>query len=249
MSSDFRNWCSPIQDQAQCGSCTAFGTIGIWEAIIRIAENNVTDAIKLSERDLFFSSGGKCRYGNTMDATLNQTMVGVCTEDCCPYDGVSAGVDIPCPSDKCSNWWLSGKKCKSWNIITDVNKMKSLLPLVGTMTVHQSFLNYVSGVYHNLGDNDPVLGGHCVGIVGYDDSLGAWLLRNSWGSSGWGMQGYCWIKYGDSEIDVCMYEIIPDGEIPPPSPSPCPVGNGVAKFLSVISRILGRKGRFYYLNS
>lgn len=132
--------------------------------------------------------------------------------------------------------------------------MKELLDqgiaLATTMMVHQSFMNYVSGVYHNLGSSDPPLGGHMIACVGYDDNLGAWLIRNSWGIK-WGMEGYVWIQYGDSDIYE-MYQLIPtDDPIPPqpPTPSPCPLGNIFAKIFSSIAKLLGRRGRFYYLNS
>lgn len=128
--------------------------------------------------------------------------------------------------------------------------MKALLdegPMVGVLAVHQSFLNYISGTYHSL-EIDPVVGYHCVSMVGYSDELGAWLLRNSWGL-GWGLQGYCYIKYGDSEIDQVMYSLVPYGDIEPePEPSPCPVGNATTRLLNVVSWLLRRRGRFYYMN-
>src|ERR1035441_7421720 len=33
--------------------------------------------------------------------------------------------------------------------------------------------------------------GHCIVIIGYDDTKQAWLIRNSWGT-GWGTNGYGW---------------------------------------------------------
>ena len=35
---------------------------------------------------------------------------------------------------------------------------------------------------------------HAMVIVGYDDQLGRFLLRNSWGED-WGRAGYCWVDY------------------------------------------------------
>ena len=42
--------------------------------------------------------------------------------------------------------------------------------------------------------DESCLGGHCMAIVGYDNSKKAFKVRNSWGES-WGLQGYCWIPY------------------------------------------------------
>jgi len=185
-----------------------------------------------------------------VEKTLDRAMVGVCLEECCPYDAR----DHPCGSGRCDEWWRTGKRLASWGSVTDVADMKFLLdedgPLVGVMAVHQSFMNYVDGVYHSLGFFDPIVGYHCISVVGYDDEMGAWLIRNSWNTT-WGMAGYCWIRYGDSEIDEIMYNLILDGPIPEPepTPSPCPVGNLAAQLLNVVPWLLGRRGRFRYLNS
>ena len=40
---------------------------------------------------------------------------------------------------------------------------------------------------------------HDIVLIGWDDSKGAWLLRNSWGTT-WGDQGYCWIGYGANRV-------------------------------------------------
>jgi C1A family cysteine protease len=249
-SHDRKKWMGLIRDQGSCGSCTGFGTIKTWEGCIRIIENNPDSLIDLSERDFFFCAGGTCSSGNDMNTVLNFARdTGTCIEECCPYDGI----DHSCGEGRCENWWVNGKKLKSWKEITNVDEMKSILkimPLVGTMMVHQSFVNYKSGVYHSLGLADPILGGHCISIIDYDDELGAWLIANSWGID-WGESGYAWIKYGDSEIDFSMYQIIPNGEIPPqpnPSPSPCKIGNGLVKIGNFFAWLLHRKGRFFYLN-
>lgn len=219
------------------------GTVGAWEPLLRLEGIDVN----LSERDLFTCSGGTCADGNTMKATLDRAVHGVCLEECCPYDAR----DHPCGAGRCGEWWVNGKRLGSWLRVTETAEMKALLdagPLVGVMAVHQSFMNYLDGVYHSL-EFDPIKGYHCVAIVGYSDELGAWLLRNSWGTD-WGLEGYCWIRYGDSDIDARMYSLVLDGDIEPePTPSPCPVGNTAAKLLNVVPYLLRRRGRFHYLNS
>lgn len=205
---DWRGFCSEIRDQGQCGSCTAFGSIGAWEANIHILEGLVQD---LSEQDLFACSGGTCDGGNTVEDTLNYAEnKGVCIEDDDPYTSGEAGEDKACGLSRKLNPIIY--KLSTWVPVTDVAEMKTLLmagPLVGCMDVHQSFMNYLDGVYHSLGRKDPMIGGHCIAVVGYDDSKNAWICRNSWGT-GWGIQGYFYIQYGDSGIDDIMYQIIPE---------------------------------------
>ena len=242
---DWRPDCSPIRDQKSCGSCTAFGTIGAWEVCLRL--QNMVD-VDLSERDLFFCGGGRCEFGSTMEPILNHALKGVASEECCPY----VDYNVSCGSGRCTEWWLTGEKLEQWFSITEVSVMKEALtygPLVGVMAVHESFLHYQSGVYHSLGEQDPIVGYHCLTVVGFDDEKQAWLLRNSWGTR-WGMSGYCWIRYGDSQIDEVMYVVEPSDEKPEPQPepSPCLFGNAIARFLNWFCKRLGRVGRFYYLN-
>jgi hypothetical protein len=41
---------------------------------------------------------------------------------------------------------------------------------------------------------DQTAGGHAYKFVGYDDSKGAFLMQNSWGSA-WGLLGHAWMPY------------------------------------------------------
>jgi len=198
---DYREFCSKIRDQGNCGSCTAFGTWGAWETILRMDDIDYDG----SERDLFLRSGGTCSLGNYMEPVLNMAKKLIASEDDCPY----IPKDIPC--EKSEDWQNRAKKLNKWKAIKRKDEMKKLIenaPTVGVMAVHQSFLHYKGGIYSPLGRQDPIIGYHCIAIVGYDERNNAWLLRNSWGIN-WGMDGYCWIKYGTSEIDEVMYVITP----------------------------------------
>lgn len=58
---------------------------------------------------------------------------------------------------------------------------------------------------------------HAILIVGWDDAFpagyfakqppgdGAWLIRNSWGGSGYGKQGYFWLSYYDNTLEDTVY--------------------------------------------
>ena len=215
--SDLYYLASPIQDQGNCGYCLPFDFCAAWEGVIRALANNPRDPIKLSERHLGACSGTTCDGGNYADAVANQCLKGVCLESCLPY----VDQDSKCGAGICPNWWLTARKLAKWIAITDVNQMKALLqtqPLASTMEVHQSFMNYVSGIYQSLGATDPIVGGHGVSDWGGSDNGGFWRFRNQWGKL-WGENGNFRIKYGDSAIDDCMYQLVPSSE---PVPAPVP---------------------------
>lgn len=93
--------------------------------------------------------------------------------------------------------------------LTDLQKLKLCLvhgyPIIFGFQVFQYFescemaetewLHLPQSTEHNLG-------GHAVLICGYDDSKGAVLVRNSWGSE-WGMGGYFWMDYNYITSELC----------------------------------------------
>ena len=69
-------------------------------------------------------------------------------------------------------------------------------PVSVAVHVNSAFQSYVGGIF-----NDCQAGtiNHAVVLVGWDDSDGVWIMRNSWGPR-WGENGYMRIVYGCSRI-------------------------------------------------
>jgi Papain family cysteine protease/Domain of unknown function (DUF4384) len=77
------------------------------------------------------------------------------------------------------------------------------------------------------GEQDTLLGGHAMVVVGYDDKVtegGAFLLLNSWGTK-WGEGGFIWVRYKDLMSITKEYYIMEDvptrlkkSDKPQPSP-------------------------------
>lgn len=223
---DWRSCCPPIRDQGDCGSCTAFGTIGCIETKLRILGKQVD----LSEAHLFFCGGGNCWFGANLLEILDQAKEGICRESCWPYRPINQRCR------PCWHWQRGAFRIKSWRKVDDPDEIKKLLkhgPLVTVMAVYQSFLHYKSGVYHPLKE-DPFVGFHCITVVGFDDELGAWLIRNSWGED-WGMNGYAWIKY-DTCLLYRMYYLEVDPE--PIEPFRYSLFEAIVNFFIKLLRIL-----------
>lgn len=256
---DFTALAQPIQDQGQCGSCRAFGLTGVMEALYF---QKYGKHIKLSERDLFFCSGGTCEQGLDMEGPLNYVQThGIATEECCPYGDTINGIDHNCDDGKCIEWWVDGVKIASWlklNTQAEIDAAIREGPLDAAMAVPQSFINYSGGTYHSLGLFDSIVGYHAIGCFGKNFTEGWIELRNSWGAQGWGEQslsdhiageeGWARVKCDDAALELEFFKVIVNGPIPEPTPSPCLRGNAIAKIANAILKFLGRRGRFYYLN-
>jgi len=205
------NWVTPILNQGACGSCVSFGSSAATESAMRIGTVNPNLAIQLSEAQLFYcvarSQGRMCEGasgGWTVPPALTAIQFpGVADAACYPY---VAG-DQNC-TNLCANWQQRVTNITGWHSLTSVADMKAWLatrgPLVTCLTVYDDFMYYAGGVYqHSTGNLD---GGHCVCVIGYDDTQGAWICKNSWGT-GWGAQGFFLIAYGQCGVDAQMWAV------------------------------------------
>ncbi len=210
----------PVQNQGWCGSCVSFATTGLVGAQAEI-ELGIAN-LHLSEADQHFCSshGANCGGWNNHDALDQIRTRGVVTDSAFPYmTAFDSPPQVTDPSDPNSLWraycrpellrWLHEYKITNFTAHSGDDR-KTYLSTVGPMvcgfTVYQDFDHYAGGVYkHVWGD---VRGGHAVLVVGYSDTDGAWICRNSWGTGFGGAAqadgtggGFFKLAYGDSNID------------------------------------------------
>ena len=219
------DWTTTIRDQRGCGSCVAFATLAVMEAMLKRHHNDATLQPDLSEAHLFFCGCGDCcGTGWWPSYALNYAKSsGVPDEDCFPYQEFN----LPC-SESCSDWHGRAVKVSSWAELLDAGARKQWLatkgPVIGCLAVYRDFYSYTDGVYrHSTGD---LAGYHAICVVGYSEAEQAWICKNSWGID-WGNEGWFKIGYGECGIDseFAMYgvgEIIPPGVDPEPEPEPDP---------------------------
>ena len=209
---DWRNkggqdYVTAVEDQGNCGSCVAFGTVATVEATLQVQQNDPTAGIDLSEAQVFYCYGGQagvtCETGWWPDDAYKAIQAGgVVDVACFPY---TAG-DQSC--NLCGDAASRTVNINGWQSATDIGKIKNLLstagPLSTCFTVYDDFFSYGGGIYHHVTGN--VAGGHCVCVVGYSDTDGCWICKNSWGP-GWGDGGFFSIAYGECGIDAEMWAV------------------------------------------
>lgn len=207
------DYVSAVRDQAGCGSCVAFGTVGVLESMVRITAAQPSLEVDLSEAFVFFCLGpdagaGACPDGGWWphDALTAMKAKGVTDEANYRY----TDADQPCRRG--SDWKTRLTRFTSFTRKTSAASMKKHLatfgPLVACFTVYEDFFYfYTGGIWtYRRKTAGEIVGGHCVMIVGYDDAKKCWIAKNSWGT-GWGESGYFRIGYGSAGIDAEMWGI------------------------------------------
>jgi predicted secreted protein len=208
------NWCdqggcTPIRDQGACGSCWAFGTVGVLEQAIRIDDGVSVD---LSEQYLVSCNhdGYGCDGGfwSAHDLLWNEyywpeTQPGAVPEAQFPYVAWDAPCGGPYSHPYRIGSWSYVRPGNPYSVPT-VDELKQAMynygPIGVSICVGPAFQGYVGGVF--MTDESAECGGnsnHAVVLVGWNDAEQSWKLRNSWGT-GWGESGTMRIRWGTSVV-------------------------------------------------
>ena len=200
---------TPVRDQGGCGSCWAFGTVGIMES--SLGKSGITGQ-DLSEQFLIScnNDGWDCGGGLTAHKyhydTLgkSQSTIGAVLESVKPYT-TSNGT--------CSGNYQKAYELTGWQFVTGsewtiptVDQIKSAIytygPITAGVCAGTGWDSYTSSSPVFSTNETAQCGGstnHQIILVGWDDPGQYWILRNSWGT-GWGKSGYMYIKYGTSRV-------------------------------------------------
>lgn len=216
---DGQNWMTSVKDQGACGSCWIFSSTGAFEAQINIDASDPTIDFDSSEQNILScSGGGGCDGGDPYLALYYIMNHGVPDETSLPY---SADDRIPCSATS-TDW-----EDKAWTFewigvpashTTENYKyiLENYGPMVVVLNVSEDLFYYTGGIYEpvwtskKFGQVD-----HSVTLVGYNDSGGYWIIKNSWGT-GWGEDGYGAVYYGDLEKYKYAFVTVNTSRLPPP---------------------------------
>lgn len=205
---DWREFCSPIEHQGSIGSCTAQAVAGLVEFQERVQFGRHMDVSRLFlykvARHLDGFKGDSGAHIRT--AMKGLAIFGAPPERYWPYNPErfdrNPGGFVYC-------YGQNLQAITYWRLDIGGRPRDDVLRLAKTLLASKKAIAFGFRVYSYGNDAgefpvpDPGArpqGGHAVLAVGYDDarrigeSIGALLIRNSWGKS-WGADGYGWLPY------------------------------------------------------
>lgn len=218
---DLRQWCSPIEDQKNLGSCTANAGVGLLEYYERRAFGKYLDGSRLflykTSRDLLGWNGDQGAYLRTTMKAL--ALFGVPPEDYWPYKIPQFDVEPPAfcyafaQNYQAIRYYRLDPAGQSTAKTLQAIKrnLAAHLPAMFGFTVYSSIppIGDGKGEIPFPKPGDAIEGGHAVVAVGYDDNrriandTGAVMIRNSWGPE-WGDAGYGWLPYSYFEAGLAV---------------------------------------------
>jgi C1A family cysteine protease len=190
-----------VRDQGQCGSCWAFGTVGVMESAIVKGGGPMTD---LSEQFLVSCNTDGWDCGGGWTATkyhfdtlgVSQTVAGAVLETEKPYTATNGTCSVAYNHPyKASCWqFIVPSEISMPTVMQIKNAIYTYGPITAGVCADSGWDFYPGGVYDPL--SNECFGGtnHQIDLVGWDDATTSWILRNSWGSS-WGESGYMRIRW------------------------------------------------------
>jgi len=199
---------TPAKNQGSCGSCWAFASVGALES--HILKKYAGGPYDLSEQQLLDCNtmGYDCTGGSSNAPQYWET-TGPVTETCYPYTAVDGTCSYSCTE---MSYRVTG-----WHTVTQTewdfkDSCYNEGPSYWRFQVYSDFSNgFGGGWWYTAGPGDVYVnaggsfdrGGHAVLLIGWDDAKGAYLCKNSWGTTGGpNGDGTFWIAYSGHANDL-----------------------------------------------
>jgi C1A family cysteine protease len=196
---DFRNECSPIENQGQLGSCTGQAIAGAIECINRRSRKNhdVSRLFIYYQERVLMNTINEDSGATIRDGIKSVSKWGAPLETFWPYNIKRFA---QAPNKQAYTDALKRKVTEYRRIVTFsdvINAVSQKIPVIFGFAVYESFVSdkvAYTGVMPDPSASEEFLGGHAVMLVGFDKSSKRFIVRNSWGAN-WGLKGYFYMPF------------------------------------------------------
>jgi C1A family cysteine protease len=198
---DLRPRFAPVETQGAINSCVAHAMTSAFEFV-----TGVTDRSRLHVYWIARAVEGSTRFDAgcfNRSAAKALAASGAGAEPLWPYDVTK--VKTAPPASVAADALKSKGLIASYERVTDLAGVKAALasglPVVFGFSVPDYFMTETRSTGHlRLNTGSPVIGGHSVLAVGYDDASGNVIVRNSFGPAfglgGYFTMPYSWFQFG-----------------------------------------------------
>jgi C1A family cysteine protease len=192
---DLSSYYPEIYDQGQIGSCTGNSV----SSVIKYTMNRLKIMLNFQTipSRLYIYNNGKIEDGLPVDQDSGCSVRGVlkgvskkfaCDELVWPYNQLDA---LTTPSQAAYSAAHKYKHFSYFSVPQNLSALKRCIaqgyPIILGIQIYDSFEKkkvMSTGIIPMPNPSiEPLLGGHCINLCGYDDSTQTFLLRNSWGTS------------------------------------------------------------------
>lgn len=213
-------------NQMECGSCYAFSTMTTVEAM-RCIMHNASIYPKLSPQQVIdCASGHDYRSNGYINNGCNGGWPGsvltylqkeryAATIDCYPYINAQGGCRLremvnrdfcwtfASPSSKETDNGLQYKELR--NEVDMLHHVARVGPIIAVMDSTEKFVLYGKGIFENTECQNQFSNiNHAIMIVGYgsENGIDYWIVKNSWGTTNWGENGYAKYRRGNNTCSI-----------------------------------------------
>jgi C1A family cysteine protease len=196
---DNSNICSAVEDQGDLGSCVANASTSAMEALRKKEGRHV---VNLSRLFLYYYTRKSEGTPPTEDSgcTLRNAMkmlvaFGTCPEANWPYDIAKFSTAPSYAAIKSARSFRVLRYYRCSNLLATRRSLADGFTVVGGFSVPETIYNVgPDGIVPIPAADTPIVGGHAIHFVGYDDSMKLLKFQNSWGTS-FGNKGFGYLPY------------------------------------------------------